>query len=151
IFVLALALMGILSLFLLGTVRMAQANKDDRCALANHNATTQLRHYWKDQLALVPPLQQKPDMPPNQVRDYFFSAMLDPNAPYLPGSPIGQIPVAFQSTNTPAIPFYINLPSYPVFIDAVGFNNPNYFLTSPQQFWIAGIPGTIPRRSLREV
>ena len=148
IFVLALALMGILSLFMLGTVRMAQAIKDDRCALANHNATTQIRLYWKDQLALVPPLQQKPDMAPNQVRDYFFDAMLDPNAAYLP--PSGVMPPGYRSNNTPPIPFYINLPSYPVFIDAVGFNNP-YNLGQPQQFWIAGTPGTIPRRSLREV
>lgn len=148
IFVLALALMGILSLFAFGMVRMGQAIKDDRCALANHNATTQLRLYWKDQLELVPPLQVQPNMPPYQVRDYFFDAMLNPNAPYLP--PAGVIPPAYQSAVTPPIPFYVNLPSYPVFIDAVGFNNP-YNVGQPQQFWIGGTPGTIPRRSLRDI
>src|SRR6266851_1248327 len=93
IFVLALGLMGVLSLFVL---RMGQSTKDDRCALANHNATTLVRIYWKDQLALVPPLQQTPNLSPNQIRDYFFSAMLDPNAPYMPPLGLG-IPAAFQS------------------------------------------------------
>jgi prepilin-type N-terminal cleavage/methylation domain-containing protein len=148
IFVLALGLMGVMSLFVLGTVRMAQAVKDDRCALANHNGTTLFRLYWKDQLALVPPLQQKPDMPPYQIRDYFFDAMLNPNAAYLP--PAGVIPPAYQSNLTPAIPFYANLPGYPVFVDAIGFNNP-YNSGQMQQFWVGGAAGSIPRRSLRDL
>ena len=134
IFVLALGLLGVLSLFPLGVVRMAQAVKDDRSALANHNATTQFRLYWKDQLGLVPPLQQNPTMAPNRIRDYFFSAMLDPNAPYLP--PLGVVPPVYQSQPgqalpfTQPIPFYYSMPSYPILIDGIGFNNPNNQATS---------------------
>src|SRR5437764_12387529 len=53
IFVLALGLMGVLSLFPLGAVRMAQAIKDDRTAIHNLNVGANLRWVWKDELLFV--------------------------------------------------------------------------------------------------
>src|SRR6266700_2159256 len=49
IFVLALSLLGVLSLFPLGAVRMAQAIKDDRTGNLNQNTTAIFRQYWREE------------------------------------------------------------------------------------------------------
>ncbi|MFL5340577.1 MAG: prepilin-type N-terminal cleavage/methylation domain-containing protein [Gemmataceae bacterium] len=151
IFVMALGLMGVLSLFPLGAMTMAYAIKDDRTAQANHNASSRMRQFWRDQLALRP-LPTSYPQPPNgnagnyvgQFREPFVNAMMDPNAgfwtfPY-------QVPPPYQSQNPKLNPLSPNR-SYPVFLDPVGWYNPTYSL-QPQQFFIAGDPWGIPRRSL---
>ena len=50
IFCVAIGLMGILVLFPIGALQMAQSIKDDRSAQANHHATTRMRQFWHDEV-----------------------------------------------------------------------------------------------------
>ncbi len=108
IFVLGLGLMGVLSLFPLGAVRMAQAIKDDRCQIHNLSMAANWHWVWRDetvyrnpndptnptyrQLYLTQPMPNPSPTPPNYVGlcdlnsygdrvDAFVNAMENPNYP----------------------------------------------------------------------
>jgi len=170
IFVLAIGLMGILALFPLGAMRMAQAIKDDRCGTLESNATSLMHSGFKDQMALSAPSQQpnrdpifrndfntqpgQPNYYAGYPSGYPFSPMLYPNAPWYNTSPIGNTPPISALppllTNSPAPPANYNSawPSYPVYIDMAGwFSN----LNTPSQYLVGGHPLSMPRRSLRDV
>lgn len=175
-FVLAIGLMGILALYPVAAIQMAQAIKDDNCAVADANATAQIRPIWQDEVAKPNPRYAIPLAPPPyaDTRDPFFGAMRDVNFPWNPdfntqpyvigaGTGAGDVPPAFRAntTNQAVQPYYqpyigpttnLNRPGYPVFVDPVGWNNPNNAGTV-QQYWVGndyanGLFG-IPRRSYR--
>lgn len=116
IFVTAIGLLALLALFPLGALTMAQAIKDDRTATAAANATA---------AAEALNIRQSPwwsdgaaDDPFRQPHDIDGSAA--------------------------AAPAHDDLPSYPVYVDPIGFQ----LLLSRGKIGLGGIPG-LPRRSLR--
>jgi hypothetical protein len=172
--VLALGLLGILSLWPLAAVNMANAIKDENTAQLNQSATANMREIWKEEIAPVPPPALVKNLYPNGVPiayiaapsygrvryDPLFNAMSNPNFSFnpdlntFPGN--GDIPPAYVSVNMPPIPRFWHGPSYPVFVDPLGWNNGNN--VGPQKYWVAGgefgLAGTvggIPRRSLRRL
>lgn len=159
-FVLAIGLMGVLSLFPLGAVQMAQAIKDHSCAEANKNASALARRAWYEMLPDIPnnfPFVWGPGNNPNP--DPLINAMIDPNRPDQNAAVH-----PFPSTTTPILSppgaanqFYqTRYPSYPVYVDMVGWNNTAIQGTA-YKYWIggqvgnaaSGQPASIPRRSLR--
>jgi hypothetical protein len=158
IFVLALGLLSVLTLFPLGAVEMAQAIKDDRCAQANNNASTLIRNYWRQQLA-VPANQREPFnwATPNAMMNVdagdwnggLINAVVRANNN--PANPPGTI----ITPPIPTVTYVSSLPSYPVYIDPVGYVNPNN--TPAQTYWVGGanpITGqfdSIPRRILKSI
>jgi hypothetical protein len=159
IFVLAIGLMGVLSLFPLGAMSMAQAIKDDRCAQVNKDASTLARLVFREwrQNELTGTAHYI-DAP--VARDPIFYAMINPNHP-AQNMPIHPYPSNTTPTLAPPGPpnqFYqSNMPSYPVYVDMVGWNNSSIMFTRPERYWVGGQvgiaatnqPGSIPRRTLR--
>jgi hypothetical protein len=163
-FVLTIGLLGVLSLFPLGAVRMAQAIKDDRCATVNNDVAANMRWVWEDLVnqIVVPPATQRTLYPggptgngvasPNLDRyDPFFNARVNPNFAWNPDlGAAGQVTV--QSTTIPVMSNLITGirtgPSYPVFVDPIGWNNN---VNATNQFWVGGNTSCIPRRSLRSI
>jgi hypothetical protein len=169
IFVLAIGLMGILALFPLGAMHMAQAIKDDRCGTSESNATAGWHVIWKDQQNITAQRNRDPicrndaNPKPNGLLPpgYPYSAMVGPNAPIVdPDQNITNTPVNLPNnwmSPLPALPtatYLSTQPSYPVFVDPLG-----YFANqgTPQQVWLGGnqllqfgVPYlTIPRRSIQ--
>lgn len=173
IFVMAIGLMAVLTLFPLGALSMAQAIKDDRCAESNKNASALARRAWQEMLA---PDSQAPNgemanlnapnyyepAPATAIADPFVNAMVDPNYPGT--APPAVVPHPYPSTASPVLAplnaanqFYQSGRwSYPVFVDMVGWNN-NAIAGTPYQYWVGGQvgnaatnqPASIPRRTLR--
>src|SRR5262249_49492109 len=56
IFIMALGLMALLTLFPLGLLQMAASIKDDQCARAAANAEANARFFWKQMWEDVPPV-----------------------------------------------------------------------------------------------
>ncbi len=169
IFVLAIGLLGVLSLFPLAAVNMANAIKDENTAQLNQSATANFRVIWKEETPgpaadlypEYPPLGAGPPVPatPHNHYDPLFNAMTNVNYPHNPDL----LPSPQATITTPsALPaLALNSPScYPVYIDPVGWNNA-FNKGTPQQFWLGGnestglVSGsgymTIPRRSLRRL
>src|SRR5262245_1305356 len=101
IFVVALGLLGVLSLFPLGAVRMAQAIKDDRCQCHNLNMAATMHQLWRQETVYtdtdtgVPryrqlyPVYAAPNPQPTMTEfgdriDAFTCAMENPNYPHNP-------------------------------------------------------------------
>jgi hypothetical protein len=160
IFVLAIGLMGVLSLFPLGAMSMAQAIKDDRCAQVNKDANALAHLGWEDIVSEIPgspPYIWPPSNFPNP--DPLVNAMIDPNYSPFPPTPL-VAPHPAMANNVPVLypnPSYSStLPSYPVFVDMVGWNNSS-IITRPHRYWVGGQvgnsatnqPPSIPRRTLR--
>jgi prepilin-type N-terminal cleavage/methylation domain-containing protein len=126
IFVMALGLMALLTLFPLGALEMAQAIKDDKTAIAAANATASARALWKVAI----------ENNPNDPDGGFTAAMLNPNQ-YI--SPIPGPPLLPSRAGMDA-------PSYYVYIDPFGYLK---FPTGPApdhwQHWLAGAQGINPK------
>lgn len=168
LFVVGIGLLAVLTLFPLGAMSMARAIKDDRTASHNFNASAMARWVWKDELGLPGTLRDMyPELPPAPVPgspirlDPLLNAMENPNYPWNPDlGPAGIVPPAYQNpaygfpplygASLPRIGDRANRPSYPVFVDPIGWNNP-VVVSSAQQYWVAGNINCIPRRSLRIV
>lgn len=117
IFIMGLGVIAILTLFPLGAMRMAQAFRDERSALAAANADQFMRSYWK--LKIVE--QPTPTEP-------FFLALDNPGGGLPPPGP--------------------QEPSYPVFVDPMGYVARNGL---PNQAWVGDTPSRLPRRTLQTV
>jgi hypothetical protein len=141
IFVMAIGLMALLTLFPLGALNMAQAIKDDRTGTAAANAAGLARTLWK---AAV---EANPNDPDNGSQNGGITiAMLYPND-YV-GSPNPPL-LASRTDNGLDTGNVLDSPSYPVYIDPFGYlkyPGPNW------QRWLAGQPpgatnppGSIPR------
>jgi len=182
-FVMTIGLLGVLSLFPLGAVRMAQAMKDDRCATINNDIASNMRWVWEDEVnptshpnGLYPqpgnPANANfngdapgPIVPPPNPNlyihyDALFNARVNVNYAWnpdlnVPAGTTGSIPAAYRSTTPALIPSVTGIrtgPSYPVFVDPIGWNSNNVNVTNPgQKYWIGGNTSCIPRRSLRRI
>jgi hypothetical protein len=64
----------------------------------------------------------------------------------VPGTAPGA-PGPLQST-LPVLPFYGTGPSYPVFLDPIGWQNAANVANVVQRYWVGGFPNSIPRRTL---
>jgi hypothetical protein len=86
IFIMGLGVISILTLFPLGAMRMGQAFRDERSALAAYNADQFFRSYWKTHVveAIVPdPFflaldQPAPGMPPCLPHEVSYPVVIDP-------------------------------------------------------------------------
>ena len=131
LFLMALGSIAILTMFPLGMYHMGQALKDDRTAQCAAQADAFMRSYWR--MAVVQG---------GSAGEPFVTAMDDPNSPDQ-GGPLPLRPVAF-----------VPGPSFPVFVDPMGFVTPwGSQNNSFQKDWVA-YPGStsnppfLPRRSL---
>lgn len=137
IFIMAIGLMTLLTLFPLGALSMAQAIQDSRAGQAAANAAAiaeakQLRH---DDKVVYEPNPLRSD--PNFRRDVFLEPL--PRRPN--GTPSNQLP-PIDSTDP-------SFPSYPVFVDPIGYliqsGNPNPAVGDAELGNLPGIPRRIPR------
>src|SRR5262245_52274581 len=181
IFVLGLALLGILSLFPLGAVRIAQAIKDDRCQNHNLNTAANFHYIWRFETVnssgvyrqLYPVYNlagPNPNATPTDYGDRIDPFTCAQECPNYPPNPDGQqadpnawIPAAYQSPlypqypllNTSAsavVPRGTQKKSYSVYVDPIGWNNGANNASNPQmQYWVGGNTSCIPRRSLRRI
>lgn len=121
IFVMGIGLIAVLALFPLGVIRMAQAIQDNHTANIAFNA---------ESIATMKLLGQDASGNPESIRHdaTFISTCQNPG---------GGLPAATAQG-----------PSYPVFIDPIGYRNA---ATTPYQNWLAATPGTIPRISLPSI
>src|SRR5262245_27465536 len=114
IFVMAIGLMALLTLFPLGALNMAQAIKDDRTGNASQNAAAVLRGVWRE-------LCTKNPADPDTT---LTNALLDPDY-----DPItmnnGPMPSRAGSGDS----------SYAVYLDGVGTSS----FTSPHDKWVGGV------------
>lgn len=128
IFVMGLGLIALLTLFPLGVLRMQQALQDQACAeaVANANAVATLRDFRNDPQVVTPPLL--------------------PVGPGAPAPDVFKDTIANQGRQFPADPLG---PSYPVFVDPVGYLNANGVTRNwlgatgvNSRGWIARAPST---------
>ncbi|MFO0846971.1 MAG: hypothetical protein U0871_00220 [Gemmataceae bacterium] len=91
LFVMALGLIALLTLFPLGAMQVAQALKDDRTAQLASQADAYIRQYWRTQVVAVPEAN----------RDSFIWALDDPNLlarkPDQPATPRSPVPGMFEA------------------------------------------------------
>jgi len=86
IFITGLGIISILTLFPLGAMRMAQAFRDERSALAAYNAEQFFRSYWKKHVVEAAPPdpfiwaldQPAPGMPPCLPHEPSYPVVIDP-------------------------------------------------------------------------
>src|SRR5262245_57907809 len=134
IFIMALGLVSLLTLFPLGATQMARSIQDERASQLAANATAYFRWYWKDLCEKVTPSTVGGQMMYQYVngtvpQQWFTTAMDDPNAGIVPSSMMKNVPAIF-----PAIPATLQVlsnnvlaqankirSSYPVMIDPIGW------------------------------
>jgi Tfp pilus assembly protein PilV len=145
IFLMAIGLMAILSLFPLGAAQMAQALKDQRCAEAATNADAMARVIWKQACdADVNTGSQK--FWDGTAGQRFVVAMDNPNSAEVPTANQVAGDTALAQTGASATGA-----SYPVLVDPIGSFNPP---SADRKWWMPAPVGTglpnmrIPRRSL---
>jgi prepilin-type N-terminal cleavage/methylation domain-containing protein len=124
IFVMAIGLMALLTLFPLGALEMAQAIKDQRAYDSGYNAASEAEAFWKRSVEIA---IQNNQLSPDPMVD---QAMLNPSL--MPAN-----------TNGGSLPDRTGLaaPSYPAYLDPFG----SFEYTGNAQKWIAAIPGLMPR------
>jgi hypothetical protein len=113
IFVMAIGLIALLALFPLGAIQMAQAIKDDRVAACVANAT-----------ALAEAWNLRHDTGAAPLTNYAAACFDNPDA---------TVAKVFNQNASAANP---NGPSYPVYVDPIGFNS--YILPANKR-WLAGL------------
>lgn len=130
LFIMALGTIAILTMFPLGMVQMGQALKDDRTAQSATAADGYMRWYWKKNVV-------------EGSGEQFVDALRDPNS---------NVPQGLQQSaaQVPQITPGSTEPSYPVFVDPMGFG-PFWGTGNPlnSQYWVGG--QLVPRRTLNTV
>jgi prepilin-type N-terminal cleavage/methylation domain-containing protein len=118
IFVMAIGLMALLTLFPLGALEMAQAIKDERSYDSSYNAGAAAEAFWK--------------------RSCEFPGTYNGNP-----SPDPMVDQAMQNPDPTQLPPRSGLaaPSYPAYVDPFG----SLQYTGNAQTWIAATPGLMPR------
>jgi type II secretory pathway pseudopilin PulG len=153
IFIMGIGLVSIFTLFPYGALQMAAALKDDRTAQSAAAADAYMRTYWKDRVV-------ENNLGTLQFES-FYAAMDDPNS-----DPLGanqRIPNPFQkppppnppnANSTPAVSNASTDPSYPVFVDPMGWVA-RAAGTRADLYWVGegttvtGL-GKLPRRTLHD-
>jgi prepilin-type N-terminal cleavage/methylation domain-containing protein len=124
IFIMAIGLMALLTLFPLGALNMAQAIKDDRTGTTASNSAATAQALWRI-------LYEKNSGNPDSNL-----------TPWLLNSGQATWGAAYPDLSIPGS----SGQSYPVYIDPFGYNG--LYSSSPAwQHWLAGTAGTIPRYS----
>lgn len=148
IFVLALGLVSLLTLFPIGFVQMAKAVQDERAAQLAGNAASYMRMYWKSMCEEAVAMARNgesifrfdPNIPAvytgttppamlQELRLWFPYAMDDPNcgiaqpalALTLPGTPLAALTDPTKQFNNSLLASAQERPSYPVYVDPVGW------------------------------
>jgi hypothetical protein len=127
LFIMALGTIAILTMFPLGMMQMGQALKDDRTAQAAAQADGYMRWYWKTQVV---------ENPSAATTEQFVAAFDDPNSNLGAGLQHTGLASAAGSKG----------PSYPVFVDPMGFAFSSWQDGAPFQSWVGN--QNVPRRSL---
>src|SRR5262245_9330084 len=127
IFVMAIGLMALLTLFPLGALNMAQAIKDDRTGNAAQGSAAVAHAAWRDFVT------KNPINPDQRIT----AAMTDPATPVPPD--IRPVP-----PGSPLPPRKGGGTSYPVFVDPIGYTA----FSGNHQFWVGGQNTCMPRCSL---
>ncbi len=144
IFVMAIGLLALLTLFPLGAMQMAQAIKDDRCAQQATQADALLRsHHYNAYLPATGPMAYKAPLIVGENTN--GEAFTDPQAGFMVGNAqriYPDYPAAgyYPTPSTPVNPaepppFPPGSPSYPVMLDGLG-----YFArlsSEPERSWVA--------------
>lgn len=125
LFILALGVISILTLFPMGALQMAQAIRDNRSTESAFNADQFMRTIWKTNVV----------EPPTPTESFHF-AMTDPDGPLDPSQPAFGLPRASG-----------NEPSYPVAVDPMGF----VARQDTAQRWVGDTQTNVPRRTLSSV
>ncbi len=127
LFVMALGIISLMTLFPLGAVQMGQALRDDRSGQTASQADGITRLWWQTLVVEQP-----------GAEDEIFTAMDTPDPAVAP-------------TLVKKLPPYDNNPSYPAFLDPMGWQARTGVprpAVGPRD-WITGVPGSLPRRSAR--
>lgn len=176
-FIMAIGMIALLTLFPVGAVQMGHALRDDRSQTTALQADATLRMWWQREV-----VEAFANYGVQNAEDVPFWVMDDPNDPWIGGAPgpvthpaVTTLPGAPNytfavrpATNTvlprpfplaiPSSGLNSEKPSFPVLIDPIGFNS--YSGNLNRQFWVAGLgsdapaPPTqfsIPRRTMRSV
>ncbi len=109
LFVMALGIISLMTLFPLGAVQMGQALRDDRSGQTASQADGVVRLWWQTEVV-------EPPTPTSPFKDPFFAAF-DTNT-------FGTVPI-----DSPA-------PSYPIFVDPIGY----YAKNLNQKIWVGNFP-----------
>lgn len=140
-FLLAIGLMGILALFPMGVLQMAQAVKDERTKQTSNIMEGHAKFLWRDAWSDTNGLRQEESVFANNLE---MLALDDPNYP--PFLPLTNQQLAGYMANG-ASPYrqFLNshAPSRPVYIDPIGFA----VQPGASQFWVAGVNNLVPRRT----
>jgi len=123
LFIMALGTISILTLFPMGALQMGQAFKDDRTTQAATAAESYMRWYWKQEIA-------EKTLPGED----FFQAMQTPLWKSGNNTAFGKSGLVTIPTAT----FRTDNPSYPVFVDPMGFEAPR---PTPASQWFLGDNG----------
>lgn len=129
LFIMALGTIAILTLFPLGMMQMGQALKDDRTAQAAAQAGERgyMGWYWRTQVV---------ENPNAAATEPFVAALDNPDSGASPGHGL------------PPIAPGLKVPSYPVFVDPMGFVAP-WQGSASFQYWVGN--QNVPRRSLTQI
>jgi type II secretory pathway pseudopilin PulG len=161
IFIMALGLVALLTLFPLGAAQMARSIQDERAAQLAANSAAYFRWYWKDFceniLPVTPGGQMMYQSAPGAQATWFTTAMDDPNAG-IPPSMMKNVPNLFPPTPTNAGILATNVfanalnvrPSFPVMVDPIGWEAAAGTMA---QYWVAPAGNgaaryAIPRRTM---
>jgi prepilin-type N-terminal cleavage/methylation domain-containing protein len=133
LFIMAIGLIAILTMFPLGALQMGQALKDDRTAQSASNADGYIRWYWREYVLRT------------QQDAALANALNNPNATKYDGTSPAQRPQAFPQA-FPVTPVATTDPgpSYPVVVDPMGEYRPWNVapMSNAQQFdWVGGMKG----------
>jgi hypothetical protein len=164
LFVMAIGMIALLTLFPLGAMQLSQAIKDDRTAQASNNADYLMRMFWRKyvveatknglpEVELVRPFVGAPGTPnPNYI--HFMTAMENPNITLDGDFQSPQPPVvlpnrqqymsALSESSTPTsswatFPEEISSPSYPVVVDPYGELTRRSVAFTASRRWVAGV------------
>jgi hypothetical protein len=141
LFILALGVVAILTMFPLGASQMAIAVKENRSMEAAFSADQQMRSYWKHKVVEV-----------NGGSEPFYIAMTTPNVgsgteTHPPALPVSLPPVQVAPFLYPTV---LGEPSYTVCVDPMGYAARG--LTPASQVWVGdGGATNVPRRSLNDI
>jgi type II secretory pathway pseudopilin PulG len=139
-FVMALGLLALLTLFPLGAFQMAQAIKDDRTSQAAMQADGYLRDYWRNNVVDPASATSDPILPAAFDRPNAKIGSTTNDALYHPTYNLDFNP---RPALTPLVGT-AGQPSYPVLVDPQGYTARSS--SNAERFWVAG--SLIPRRNL---
>jgi len=168
IFIMALGLVSLLTLFPLGAAQMARAVQDERAAQIAANATSYFRMAWKQMceeelracgggktmFEIDPAAMGTSARRLNMAQNWFTTAMDCPNTPGVSKTFAGPYSMMPDSLGTLFADPRRSGPSYPVLVDPAGWYAQSLTPSTPGRDWLACADTSqqptyaIPRRSM---